>query len=204
MKGVAVLAVERGPADNAIVRRSLDEPEAFTELFDRYADEVHRYAARRLGPAAADDVMAEAFTVAFTRRGRFDLSRPDARPWLLGIATNLIRGHRRTEVRRWRAMARAAGGAGEEPEADRVAARVTAQAARRELAAALALLSPDQRDALLLYAWAELDYQEIAEALDVPIGTVRSRLHRARGVLREALAPAGLREDRRGGDRWTS
>jgi RNA polymerase sigma factor (sigma-70 family) len=204
MKGVAVLAVERGPADNAVVRRSLDEPEAFTELFDRYADEVHRYAARRLGSAAADDVMAEAFMVAFARRGRFDLSRPDARPWLLGIATNLIRGHRRTELRRWRAMARAAAAGGEEPEAERVAARLTAQAVRRELAAALALLSPDQRDALLLYAWAELDYQEIAEALDVPIGTVRSRLHRARGVLREALAATGLQQDQPGEDRWTS
>ena len=199
MKGVAVLPVERGAADNAIVRRSLREPEAFTELFDRYADDVHRYATRRLGPAAADDVMAEAFTVAFARRGSFDLSRPDARPWLLGIATNLIRGHRRTELRRWRAMA-----AGEEPEADRVAARLTAEGERGELAAALALLSPDQRDALLLYAWAELDYQEIADALGVPIGTVRSRLHRARGVLREALAPTGRHQDERGEDRWTS
>jgi RNA polymerase sigma-70 factor (ECF subfamily) len=142
--------------------------------------------------------------VAFARRGRFDLSRPDARPWLLGIATNLIRGHRRTELRRWRAMARAVVAAGEEPEADRVAARLTAQGERGELATALALLSPDQRDALLLYAWAELDYQEIAEALGVPIGTVRSRLHRARGVLREALAPTGPREDQRGEARWTS
>jgi RNA polymerase sigma factor (sigma-70 family) len=164
-------------------------------LFDRYADDVHHYAARRLGPDAADDVMAETFTVAFAQRAGFDLSRPDARPWLLGIATNLIRGHRRSEQRRWRAMARAVEPVEEESEADLVTARVTAQAARRELAAALARLSDDQRDALLLHAWAELDYDQIAEALGVPIGTVRSRLHRARGVLRKALAPAHLPSD---------
>jgi RNA polymerase sigma factor (sigma-70 family) len=180
MREVLAGTAEERAADNAIVRRALHEPEAFTELFDRYADDVHRYAVRRLGPEAADDVTAETFTVAFARRGRFDLSRPDARPWLLGIATNLIRGQRRAELRRWRAMARTVHTVGEEPEADRISARLTAQAARGELAAALGRLSADQRDALLLHAWAELDYEQIAEALGVPIGTVRSRLHRAR------------------------
>ncbi|HZG49836.1 MAG TPA: RNA polymerase sigma factor [Thermoleophilaceae bacterium] len=187
-------------ADNTVVRRALREPEAFTELFDRYADDVHRYVVRRLGPNAADDVMAETFTVAFARRGRFDLSRPDARPWLLGIATNLMHGQRRTELRRWRAMARAVAVDEGELEADRIAARVTVQAARAELAAALARLSVAQRDVLLLYAWAELDYEQIAEALNVPIGTVRSRLHRARGVLVEALAPLGLEPNPGGED----
>jgi RNA polymerase sigma factor (sigma-70 family) len=88
---------------------------------------------------------------------------------------------------------------GDEPDVDRIAARLTAQAARRELAAALARLSPDQRDVLLLHAWAELDYEQVAEALGVPVGTVRSRLHRARSVLRGALAA-----DERMEDRWTS
>jgi RNA polymerase sigma factor (sigma-70 family) len=199
MRGVAGVPVEPGEADNAVVGRALREPEAFTALFDRYADDVYRYASRRLGRDAADDVMAETFTIAFARRDRFDLSRPDARPWLLGIATNLIRGHRRAELRRWRAMARAVPAEGEEPDVDRIAARLTAQAARRELAAALARLSPDQRDVLLLHAWAELDYEQVAEALGVPVGTVRSRLHRARSVLRGALAA-----DERMEDRWTS
>jgi RNA polymerase sigma factor (sigma-70 family) len=203
MRGLAAVPAERGPADNAIVERALSEPEAFTALFDRYADDVHRYVVRRLGSDAADDVTAETFTVAFARRARFDLSRPDARPWLLGIATNLIRGHRRTELRRWRAMARAAPAATEEPESDRAAARMTAQAARRGLAAALARLSQPQRDVLLLHAWAELDYEEIAVALGVPVGTVRSRLHRARAVLRDALGP-DLPADGRGEDEWTS
>jgi RNA polymerase sigma factor (sigma-70 family) len=203
MRGVAAVPAERSPADNAIVERALADPEAFTALFDRYADDVHRYVVRRLGSDAAEDVTAETFTVAFARRARFDLSRPDARPWLLGIATNLIRGHRRTELRRWRAMARAVPAATEEAEGDRVAARVTAQAARRELAAALARLSPSQRDVLLLHAWAELDYDGIAVALGVPVGTVRSRLHRARAVLRDVLGPE-LPADGRGEDGWTS
>jgi len=199
MRGMAAIPAGRA-ADNTVVRRALREPEAFTELFDRYADDVHRYVVRRLGPNAADDVMAETFTVAFARRGRFDLSRPDARPWLLGIATNLMHGQRRTELRRWRAMARAVAVDEGELEADRIAARVTVQAARAELAAALARLSVAQRDVLLLYAWAELDYEQIAEALNVPIGTVRSRLHRARGVLVEALAPLGLEPNPGGED----
>jgi RNA polymerase sigma factor (sigma-70 family) len=203
MSGMAAVPAERSPADNVIVERALYEPEAFTALFDRYVDVVHRYVVRRLGLDAAEDVTAETFTVAFARRARFDLSRPDARPWLLGIATNLIRGHRRTELRRWRAMARAVPVAAEEPEADRVAARLTAQAARGELAAALARLSPAQRDVLLLHVWAELDYEQIAVALGVPVGTVRSRLHRARAVLREAVAPDPPAEGRREGQ-WTS
>jgi RNA polymerase sigma factor (sigma-70 family) len=204
MSAVSAVPADERAADNAVVERALREPEAFTELFDRYAADVHRYAVRRLGPDAAEDVLAETFTVAFARRGSFDLSRSDARPWLLGIATNLIRVHRRAELRRWRAMARTVAARGEEPEADRVAARLTAEAARGQLAAALARLSAVQRDVLFLQAWGELDYEQIAEALGVPIGTVRSRLHRARAVLREALAPAGLEPDRGGDGEWTS
>jgi RNA polymerase sigma factor (sigma-70 family) len=133
--------------------------------------------------------MAETFAVAFQRRRDYDLERVDARPWLYGIATNLIRNHRRAEARRWRAMARDVAGAGAEPEpeADGAAARVTAQAARGELARVLAGLPSRQRDVLLLYAWADLEYEEIAQALGLPVGTVRSRLHRARAAMKEGL-----------------
>ena len=173
--------------DTTLVARSLSDPEAFAELFDRHAALIHRYAARRLGAQAADDVMAETFAVAFQRRRDYDLERVDARPWLYGIATNLIRNHRRAEARRWRAMAREVGGAASEPEADSAAARVTAQAARGDLARVLAGLPSRQRDVLLLYAWAELEYEEIAQALGLPVGTVRSRLHRARAAMKEGL-----------------
>jgi RNA polymerase sigma factor (sigma-70 family) len=185
-------------ADSTLVERSWQSPDAFAALFDRHADSVHRYAARRLGTQLADDVTAETFAVAFQRRRGYDLAHTDARPWLLGIATNLMRTHRRAEARRWKALARAAAAVQAEPEADAVAARVSAQAVRRELMSTLARLPARQRDVLLLYAWAELDYEQIALALAVPVGTVRSRLHRARAALQAELP--GFR----GETRWTT
>ena len=83
--------------DSTLVARSLSDREAFAALFDRHTALIHRYAARRLGAEGADDVMAEPFAVAFQRRRDYDLGRVDARPWLHGIATNLIRNHRRAE-----------------------------------------------------------------------------------------------------------
>ncbi|MFE3852487.1 RNA polymerase sigma factor [Streptomyces griseorubiginosus] len=189
-------------SDASVIERSWDEPEAFAVLFDRHADSVHRYAARRLGAEAAEDVMAETFTTAFQQRFRYRTESTDARPWLFGIATNLIGRHRRAEARRLKALSRlpspAPGGAPGEAVADRVAERVSAQALRRELAGALARLPARHRDVLLLVAWADLGYEEVAAALGVPVGTVRSRLHRARRKVREALGgsdPTALREE---------
>lgn len=188
-------------SDASVIARSRDEPEAFAALFDRHADAVHRYAARRLGGEVADDLMAETFTTAFQQRHRYDPARgagADARPWLFGIATNLVGRHRRAEARRFKAMARVPALADhDEPLADRAADRVVARAVRRELAAALAALPARYRDVLLLVAWGGLGYEEAAQALGIPVGTVRSRLHRARSKLREALGgsdPTALRE----------
>ncbi|UIR22206.1 RNA polymerase sigma factor [Streptomyces spinosirectus] len=195
----------RGPSgdersDAHVIEQSWDDPDAFAVLFDRYADDIHRYAARRLGTEAADDLMAETFVIAFQQRRRYDLSRPQARPWLYGIVTNLVGRHRRSEARRLRALARVAvlSPAEAEPLADRVAARVSAEHSRAQLAGALAGLSARHRDVLLLIAWGDLDYAEAAEALGVPVGTVRSRLHRARTGLRQALGgsdPTALHEE---------
>ncbi|MEU2133871.1 RNA polymerase sigma factor [Streptomyces sp. NPDC018352] len=192
---------ERSDSDASVIERSWDEPDAFAVLFDRYADDIHRYAARRLGADVADDLMAETFVIAFQRRRRYDLSRPQARPWLYGIVTNLVGEHRRAEARHLRALARVAVGvpdeAGGEPMAERVADRVTAESARGVLAGCIAKLPPRYRDVLLVIAWGDLDYVEAAEALGVPVGTVRSRLHRARRRLRDALGgsdPTALQE----------
>ncbi|MCD7438481.1 RNA polymerase sigma factor [Streptomyces lincolnensis] len=189
-------------SDASVIERSWAEPEAFAVLFDRHADAVHRYAARRLGAEAAEDVMAETFTTAFQQRFRYDTELPDARPWLFGIATNLIGRHRRAEARRLKAMSRlpeaTPGDQAGETVADQVAARVSAQAVRHDLAGALAGLPARHRDVLLLVAWADLGYEETARALGVPVGTVRSRLHRARRKVREALGgfdPTALREE---------
>jgi RNA polymerase sigma-70 factor (ECF subfamily) len=175
--------------DASVVERSWEEPEVFAVLFDRYADDIHRYAARRLGAEAAEDLMAETFVIAFQQRRGYDLAREHARPWLYGIVTNLVGRHRRTEARRLRALARVAGTSpGEdEPLADRVAAKVSAEDTRTRLAGALAALPARHRDVLLLIAWGDLDYAEAAQALGVPVGTVRSRLHRARTKLRRSL-----------------
>ncbi|MBX6382465.1 MAG: RNA polymerase sigma factor [Microbispora sp.] len=170
-----------------LIAASLTTPESFAGVFDRHADEIHAYAGRRLGPEHADDVTAETFLVAFRKRHRYDTSRPDARPWLYGIAGNLISRHRRAEVRRLRALARAPHEAGSLHEEERGAERASAAALRPALAAALAGLSAAERDLLLLVAWADLSYEEAAEALKIPIGTVRSRLHRVRGKLRRHL-----------------
>ncbi|MFI5962937.1 RNA polymerase sigma factor [Streptomyces asoensis] len=180
----------RPDEDARVISDSLTRPEVFGELYHRHAAVIHRYAARRLGQDAAEDITAETFTAAFRARGRYDVSRADARPWLYGIAANLIGKQRRAEVRALRALART----GHDPVADswtdRSDSRVTAQAAQARLAGALACLSRGERDVLLLVAWADLGYQEVAEALSVPVGTVRSRLNRARRKVRLALGDA--------------
>ncbi|MEV5355685.1 RNA polymerase sigma factor [Streptomyces sp. NPDC086081] len=189
-------------SDASVIERSWGEPEAFAALFDRHADSVYGYAARRLGAEAAEDVMAETFTTAFQLRFRYDVTLASARPWLFGITTNLIGRHKRAEARRLKTLGRlpasAPGEQAEETLADRVVARVSAQAVGGELARALARLPARHRDVLLLVAWADLGYDEVARALGVPVGTVRSRLHRARRKVREALGgtdPTTLREE---------
>jgi RNA polymerase sigma-70 factor (ECF subfamily) len=179
---------EDRPADDAtLIARSRSEPEAFAAIFDRHATEIHRYASRRLGAALAEDVVGETFLVAFRRRDRYDASYRDARPWLFGIATNMIGRHRQAEVRFYRALARTGVDPVIESPADDIVTRVAAAGQRRAIAAALARLSPADRDAVLLVDWAELSYDQAASALGVPLGTVRSRLHRARRKIREAL-----------------
>lgn len=175
------------PTDGTLIEQSLVEPEVFAILFDRYAADIHHYAARRLGASAADDLVAETFLAAFRRRSSYDTGRSQARPWLYGIATTLIARQRRSEERLYRALARTGLDPLPEPIADQVVRRVAAQSQQRRLAAALAGLSPADREVLLLLAWGGLSYPEIAEALGVPVGTVRSRLHRARRKVRAVL-----------------
>ncbi|WP_330289022.1 RNA polymerase sigma factor [Streptomyces sp. NBC_00576] len=171
-------------ADAVLIAASLDEPERFAALFDRYAPAIHQYVARRLGHDAAEDVTADTFLTAFRIRARYDSERAGVRPWLYGIAAKLISRHRREEVRALKLLARTGHDPVAETWTDSADDRVAAQAASRPLAKSLAKLSEGDRHVLLLFAWAEFSYQEIAEALDIPVGTVRSRLNRARRKLR--------------------
>jgi len=173
--------------DAELLRRSRVDAEWFATLFDRYFTALHGYAARRLGGAGGDDVAAETFLIAFRRRESFDPGRGTVRAWLYGIATNLVREHRRAEERGYRANARVAAEPAYSGDLDRADSRVTAEASRDRLVAALADLAPPDRDVLLLVVWGELAHDEVASALGIPAGTVGSRLHRARKRLRAAL-----------------
>jgi RNA polymerase sigma-70 factor (ECF subfamily) len=176
-----------GATDASIIEKSRREPEWFSMIFDRYFTAIHRYAAARLGPTAADDVAAETFLAAFDQRDRYDLTCPEARPWLYGIVTNLIGRHRRSEIRLYRALSRSVTRDDVANHADRVADQVTAEQLHPALARSLAQLSKGDRDTLLLVVCAQLSYTEVARALAIPIGTVGSRVNRARRKLRKTL-----------------
>ncbi|WP_067138236.1 RNA polymerase sigma factor [Microtetraspora malaysiensis] len=179
-------ATDEQLADTALIQLSWEEPEFFAGVFDRHAPLLHRYAARRLGPDAAEDVVSETFLAAFQHRHRYDVEQGDVRPWLYGIASNVIGKRRRAETTRYRAYVRSgvhpaevAGGLVEDG--------VTTLAVNLPLVSALAALKARDRDVLLLVAWVELTYEEVAQALNIPLGTVRSRLNRARKKVRQAL-----------------
>jgi len=174
-------------SDAEVIGRAVRQPEAFAALFDRHYRRIFAYAARRLGAGIAEDVAAETFLIAFDRRDRYDLGRADAGPWLYGIAANLIARHDRAEARHLRALARSGEAVAIEFDADAVAGRLDATAVRGRLAEALAALPAAEREVLLLVAWAGLNGPDVAVALDIPAGTARSRLHRARTQMRAAL-----------------
>jgi RNA polymerase sigma-70 factor (ECF subfamily) len=170
-------------SDVELIAASLDHPEAFGEIFERHYECLRRFCERRLGRDVGQDVAAETFVVAFGSRDRFDRDRGDVVPWLFGIATNLTRRHRRREAAQMRAYARALDGSDRsESDIDEV---VAAMDGARRAARALAHLRRPERDVVLLYAWGELSYEQISDALEIPVGTVRSRLSRARARMRE-------------------
>ena len=176
---------KREVTDGALFARSVSEPQLFTIIFDRYYRPVYGYLSRRAGRTIADDLAAETFTRAFERRSSYDCTAERALPWLLGIAINLLAQHRRSEARQLRALASAGPGA-----AAQAPSSIDASLAER-LVVGLEQLDDYDREALLLYAWGELKYEEIADVLAIPLGTVQSRLHRARRKLRQALESEG-------------
>ncbi len=186
-------------SDAEVIAASLVDPAAFAALFDRHAAALRRYLVRRIGPDEAGEALGELFRIAFEKRSNFDIARPEARPWLYGIATNLVARHRRQEARRLHAVARlqarrsvtGTGTPGFDAVAEPVVEAVDAEVRWRQVADAITDLPEVERDTLLLHAWEGLTYEDVADALGIPVGTVRSRLNRARGRLRELVATAG-------------
>lgn len=158
------------------------------ELYDTQARGLHFYLARRVGPDVADDLVADAFLAVWEQRHRFDPARASPKAWLYGVATTLLRQHVRREGRRLRAWAKESGRVGPNDDfGDRVVESTDAGVLAGQAAEGLADLRGEERDVLLLVAWAGLGPGEIAEVLEVPVATVRTRLHRARTRLRAAL-----------------
>jgi RNA polymerase sigma factor (sigma-70 family) len=163
----------------------------FADIYERHFIEIHRYIAGRLGRDVADDIAADTFVIALRKRGGFDPGRGTVRAWLYGIATNLVAQEQRAEQRRYRALARAGTRDMADEYEERVVSWVAAEGMAPQLASALARLSREERDVLLLVALADFSHEEVAQALGIPYGTVGSRLSRARKKIRNALGQEG-------------
>jgi RNA polymerase sigma-70 factor (ECF subfamily) len=182
------------PDDTTVIARSLTRPAEFGVIFERHFDEIHRYLRRR-HPQEADELAAEVFAQAFDARARFQPLAETARPWLYGIASRLLSRRWRSELRGLRAHGRSAGR--RELADDEFAAalqRADAERQSAQIAEVVAALNQGDRDVLLLYALSGLSYDEVAQALDLPIGTVRSRLARARRQCEAQLAATPTEE----------
>jgi RNA polymerase sigma factor (sigma-70 family) len=174
------------PDDSDIVRASVAQPERFETVFGRHHRRIWAYLARRNGEEAADELTGDVFVAAFAQRARFDTSRGTVVAWLYGIAANLTRARLRREGRAYRALKRFE--SHDVPTASPIDEAVAALDHEQDLVRvreALVALSDQDRELILLVAWEELSYAEVAEVVGVPIGTVRSRLSRARQRLRE-------------------
>lgn len=183
--------VTHSPEDADAVAASLDDPKQFAVIFDQHFDPIYRFFERRVGRDTADSLAGEVFRIAFERRDSYRADGRGCLPWLYGIAGKLLLKERRREGRHFRALARL--DARPEPTLpdSNIEERLDARAIWPSVAEALMALPDGERDVLLLIAWEDLTYPQVAEALGVPIGTVRSRLHRGRQRLMELLGPQG-------------
>lgn len=177
---------ETTPSDAQLIAASASDADAFMPVFERHVDRVHRFLRGQVGDQAVEDLTSEVFLVAFRRRGDYDPRYPDAAPWLLGIAANLARSHRRG-LRRAGALLRRLGPERAPDVVAEIDERVSARASRDELGRALRSLRPQEREVVLLSICGELGHREIARALGIAEGTVRTRLHRGRTALHAAL-----------------
>jgi RNA polymerase sigma factor (sigma-70 family) len=192
---VVVAASDRELWERAVA----GDAHGFGSLFERHGRAVYNFAFRRTANwGTAEDVASEVFLVAWRRRADvvFSGESDSVLPWLLGVATNHLRNVRRGEARAGAALARLDAGALQPDFSDEIVGRLGDEAQMAKVLRVLDELPEQERDVLALCAWSGLDYVEAAVALAVPIGTVRSRLSRARAHLRELLDANGHELDR--------
>ena len=168
--------------DAELLSRSASQPAVFGELYKRHGVAVRRYVVSRVGLTSGEDLAAEAFARAFHARDKCRAERGSALPWLLGIANHVIGDHRRLERRRLATLEELLA-SGREVSEDPDLGLTS------EMVHALRRLPAKDRDTLLLLVWGELSRDEAAAALGVPVGTVNSRIARARKRLATDLAP---------------
>lgn len=172
--------------DQALWQRVVDgDGDAFATLFARHADAVVNYAFRRTADwSTAEDVTSLVFLEAWRRRGHVRFHQESIRPWLIGVAHNVARNLWRSRLRYRRALSRIHAEVTPDPQDD-IAGRIDDERRMTEVRTLISRMAAADRAVLELCAWAGLSYAQAAEVLDVPVGTVRSRLSRARRRLRE-------------------
>ena len=182
-------------SDSSWIRASLTDPQQFAVIFERHAEAVHRYLARRVEHSAVDDLLAESFVIAFRTRRAYKDAYLDSRPWLFGIATNVVHHHRRSEGRRMAMVGRVTQGIPRDNDlsdvADDVVSRHELEDQFELIRTLLSQVDEKYLDVLMLFTGPQLSYEEISRALGIPVGTVRSRMSRARAQLRELLEATG-------------
>jgi RNA polymerase sigma factor (sigma-70 family) len=175
--------------DDAVLWRRVlaGDGAAYGELYERHADSIYRYLFRRVADwADAEDLTAVVFLEAYRGRRSVKLSDGSLLPWLYGIATNLLRTRRRTAARHRRALARLELATTTRPPVADVDARLAAQIEARQVLENIRRLPRAQRDVVALCLYQGVSYQDAAVALQLPVGTIRSRLARARASLERA------------------
>jgi RNA polymerase sigma factor (sigma-70 family) len=187
------MVTRAGAADAVLWQAASDgDQDAFGQLFDRHATSVYNYLLRRTADwSAAEDLTAAVFLQAWRRRSEVVFHGDSALPWLLGVARQLARNATRSRQRYLIALAKAAREAvtGTDPAdpADLVSGRLDSEQQLRRLRAAIGGLPRPQQEVIELCIYAGLDQQAAAIALGVSVGTIKSRLHRARQRLATEL-----------------
>lgn len=178
--------------DVELWRRAVEgNPAAFGLLFERHARAVYNYLFRRTADwSLAEDLTSVVFLEAWRKRRDVELEGGRALPWLLGVATNVLRNRRRAQWRYRAALQRLPREHGADFAAD-ADARLDDERRMDAVLRSLARLPKREQEVLALCGWGDLSYEEAAVAIGVPVGTVRSRLSRARARMRELGAESG-------------